>query len=82
MSNTQSNKNISDKNDDSSGIDYLHPEGKPEEQSPEDNQQSFEQQIDSERTAQRAQDETDGHHICSNTCQRHHEVKTMGANKS
>jgi hypothetical protein len=64
-------------------IDYLHPDGKPTKQT--DNRPPV---FNAEREAQenanrnKAIEEADGHHVCSSSCQSHHEVKAKGADKT
>jgi len=70
---------------DENDIDYMHPNGKLE-MSPEDAvaeaNESIEEKLEDVRTTQQSIDEADGHHVCSSTCQLHHNVVTKSAFKT
>ncbi|HEY9679881.1 MAG TPA: hypothetical protein V6C76_17895 [Drouetiella sp.] len=52
-------------------IDYLHPDGKPENAK---KLKSAEEYAIAEKQMQKSIDEADGHHMCSTECQKHHKV--------
>jgi len=64
-------------------IDYLHPDGKPNVEG-----EGRKAEFDAEEVAQeqvqrnKAIEEADGHHVCSETCQAHHKVTVKGADKT
>jgi hypothetical protein len=65
-------------------IDYLHPDGKPtsEPAIADETDAPIEQKIKDARSIQKSIEEADGHHVCSNNCQKHHSVKVKGACKT
>jgi cytochrome c5 len=65
-------------------IDYLHPHGKPEmgSETIDEKDRPIEEKMRESRTSQKAIEEADGHHVCSQKCQKHHSVKATGADKT
>ena len=56
---------------DKENIDYMHPHGKPTAQ---ESKKTEEELVQEQKSVQKAIDEADGHHMCSDACQRHHRV--------
>lgn len=56
---------------DEDSIDYMHPHGKPVTN---ERKKSEEERVQEQRSVRKAIDEADGHHLCSDACQRHHKV--------
>jgi hypothetical protein len=67
MQKQQTQQGTIDKDD----IDYMHPNGKPITQ---ECQKTEEELVKEQKSVQKSIDEADGHHICSDSCQRHHKV--------
>ena len=53
-------------------VDYLHPDGKPA--APAKNLNTVEEKAMAEQSKDKSIAEADGHHVCSPSCQKHHEV--------
>ncbi|MBI2810300.1 MAG: hypothetical protein HYX67_05690 [Candidatus Melainabacteria bacterium] len=53
-------------------IDYLHPDGKPA--TPAKKLTTVEEKATAEKSTEKSIAEADGHHICSDSCQKHHQV--------
>jgi len=75
---------MADETIDENDIDYLHPDGKPEQNKDtgKEVKKSIEEQLEDVRTVQQSIDEADGHHVCSSKCQTHHKVQTENAQKT
>lgn len=52
-------------------IDYLHPSGKPTTIEKPKTQEELSRE---NQSVQKSIDDADGHHMCSDNCQRHHKV--------
>jgi hypothetical protein len=56
---------------DEDNVDYLHPDGKP---ATSEKVKTVEEYAIGEKSVQKSIDEADGHHMCSDECQKHHLV--------
>ncbi len=53
-------------------IDYLHPDGKPA--APAKSASTVEEKATAEKSEEKSLAEVDGHHVCSASCQKHHQI--------
>jgi hypothetical protein len=63
-------------------IDYMHPDGKPTAADKVMENPSIEEKVEDLKSTQKALEEADGHHVCTDKCQEHHAVAAKGADKS